>query len=73
MTKLLDEAISKVRRLPPERQDAAAEVLMTLAEQSNPAAPRLTADQTTEVRQRLAAREFASDAQVAAFFRQRGA
>ena len=71
MTKLLDEAIAKVRRLPADRQDAAAEFLMTVAEQSDPASPRLTEDQAAEVRRRQASPGYASEEQVAAFFRQR--
>lgn len=33
MTKLLDRAIQEIRKLPPERQDDAAAILLTLAEQ----------------------------------------
>ncbi|HTQ34479.1 MAG TPA: hypothetical protein VMI30_09930 [Stellaceae bacterium] len=36
MTKLFDEAIAKVRRLPDADQDEAAEILLTLASRSKP-------------------------------------
>jgi hypothetical protein len=36
MTKLLDEAIAKIRRLPEANQDEAAEILLTLASRPKP-------------------------------------
>lgn len=36
MTKLLDEAIAKIRRLPDADQDEAAEILLTLAARPKP-------------------------------------
>jgi hypothetical protein len=60
MTKLLDEAISRVRKLPAPEQDVVAEVLLGIAEQ--PAQSLLTDEQLTEVR--LALRE-AKDGQFA--------
>lgn len=53
MTKLLEQAIERVRALPDTDQDIAAEVLLEFAEQ--PARSILTDDQLTEVR--LARRE----------------
>lgn len=47
MTKLMERAISKLRRLPEKRQDELAEFLIELAE--HPATHRLTKDQVAEV------------------------
>ena len=54
MTKLLDQAIVEVRRLPEARQDEAAEVLLSLAFQ-DPDAVRLAGDQLARNCGRLAA------------------
>ena len=73
MTKLLDEAISKVRALPEADQDDAAEILFSLiASRTTPVA--LDAETRAAVREGLeqARRgEFASDEQIAALFRSR--
>lgn len=53
MTKLLDQAIAKVRGLPADRQDEAAALLMTLVDQ-DPAAVQLDAAQVAEIEARLA-------------------
>ncbi len=73
MTKLLEEAIGKARLLPADRQDEAAEILLTVVAQNEPDAPKLTDEQAEEVRRRLGDRQYASDEEVSAFFRQRGA
>ena len=64
MSDLLDEAIAKVRTLPPDRQQEAAELLMELAGQ-DAADFRLSEAQLTEIRKRLAEPpDYASDAEV---------
>ena len=73
MTKLLENVIEKVRLLPADRQDEAAEILLTIVEQSGDNAPKLTEKQAAEVRSRLGNQQYASDGEVAAFFRQAGA
>lgn len=73
MTKLLDEAISRVRDLPASKQEVVAELLLGLAEQ--PSRLRLTEDQLAEVRLSLAeARngQFATDEEVASLWRKFG-
>lgn len=52
MTKLLDEAIAEIRKLPDAEQDRAAAVLLELAhEQDNEAANyRLTPEQVAQIR-----------------------
>ena len=73
MTKLLEEAIEKARRLPESRQDDAAEILLTVVAQSDADAPQLSAEQVEEVQRRRENREYASDEEVASFFRLAGA
>ena len=53
MTERLEEAIAKVRKLPRDRQDEAAELLLSVVEEG-PATFRLTAEQIAEVERRLA-------------------
>ena len=53
MTERFEEAIAKVRKLPPERQDEAAELLLSVVEEGS-ATFRLTAEQVAEVERRLA-------------------
>lgn len=75
MTKLLDQAIRKVRELPEAEQDEAAEMLLVLV--SKKAEPVRLDDKTREaVREGQAqARrgEFASDEEMAAFFKRHSA
>ena len=52
MTKLLDQAIEKVRQLPRERQDEAAELLLSMLDDS-PETLQLSAQQVAEVERRL--------------------
>ena len=51
-TKRLDDAITRIRELPPQRQDEAAELLMSLVEQDADSV-HLTAEQAAEVHRRL--------------------
>jgi hypothetical protein len=70
MTKLLDEAISKVRKLPEADQDEAAEVLLAIASK-NEGPIALDAETRAAVREGLeqARRgEFVDDAEMDAFF-----
>jgi len=75
MTKLLEQAIAKVRELPEADQDEAAELLLSVF--SRRAEPvRLDDGTRAAVREGLeqARRgEFASDEEMAEFFRQNGA
>lgn len=73
MTKLLEKAIEQARMLPADRQDVAAEILLSVVEQDASDAPRLTDEQVAEVRRRQLDRTYASDEEVAAFFRHAGA
>ncbi len=54
MTKLLDTAIEKTHRLPANRQDDAAKVLLTIVEQSDADAPSLTPEQIVGVHEAIA-------------------
>ncbi len=73
MTELLEKAIEKARLLPASRQDEAAKILLAVVEQDGPDSPRLSDEQAGEVRRRLGKRAYASDEEVAQFFRQTGA
>lgn len=70
MTKLLEQAIEKIRELPDAAQDDAAELLLVLAARA--AAPeRLDPVTRTAVREGLAQAhrgEFATDEEIAALF-----
>ena len=52
MTERLDRAIARVRKLPPDRQDEAAALLLSVIEE-DAHAPRLTPQQVAEVERRL--------------------
>jgi hypothetical protein len=68
MSDLLDEAVAKVRKLPLDRQQEAAELLIELANE-DPSAYRLSKEQLAEVRRRLAAPpDYATDAEVQEVF-----
>jgi predicted transcriptional regulator len=74
MTKLLEEAIKKVRELPEADQDEAAEMLLSVASKSHEPV-RLDEETRTAVREglRQAERgEFVGDEDMAAFFRRHG-
>jgi len=74
MTKLLEEAIARVRELPDEGQDEAAEILLSLAARKGEPV-RLDDDTRAAVRAGIAqARrgEFVRDEDMAAFFKRHG-
>ena len=56
MTTLLDKAISRLRALPPDRQDEAAELVLTLIDEE-PESIQLSEAQAAEVRRRLGTTE----------------
>jgi predicted transcriptional regulator len=66
MTKLLDDAIATIRRLPAEEQDLAAEMLFIIADRAAPPY-QMTPDEQAAVESALAEAdrgEFASDEEV---------
>ena len=75
MTKLLEEAIKKVRELPEADQDDAAEILLSLA--SSRADPVHLDEETRaaiqEGKEQAKRGEFVSDADMTAFFKRHGA
>lgn len=71
MTRLLDQALEAVRRLPAESQDEIAQIILHLASEGGKAEP-VEAAHLTAVLEGLAQarrREFASDAEVESAFR----
>jgi predicted transcriptional regulator len=71
MTKLLEQAIERIRELPEADQDEAAEVLLFLASRAA-AREQLDDDTRAAVREGLAQAErgeFATDEEIAAIFR----
>ena len=74
MTKLLEEAIKKVRELPEADQDEAAEILLSVASKSGE--PVRLDDETRaamrEERDQAHRGEFVSDEEMAAFFKRHG-
>ena len=71
MTERLEEAIAKVRKLPRDRQDEAAELLLSMFEEG-PGTFRLTPDQVAEVERRLdQPPQHAAHEEVRDFFRQK--
>jgi hypothetical protein len=75
MTKLLNEAFEKIAKLPPERQDELAALLLQLIE-DKALEFELTPDQEGELKEAIARAdrgEFASQAEVDAVFRKYGA
>jgi predicted transcriptional regulator len=74
MTKLLEDAIKKVRELPEADQDEAAEMLLSIASR-NAEPVRLDEETRAAIREgRAQARcgEFVSDEDMAAFFKRHG-
>lgn len=67
MNKRLDEAITRLRELPEERQQAAAELLMDFLEDDDKDI-ELTPEQISEIEAALADDEIATDEEVEAFF-----
>jgi hypothetical protein len=73
MTKLLNKAFETLSAMPHDRQDEVARMLLDLAEQDR-SHLTLTDEQQAEVEARLKApADYASDEDVEAFFRKRGA
>jgi predicted transcriptional regulator len=74
MTKLLDEAIKKVRELPAADQDEAAEMLLSIARRNSE--PVHIDDETRaairEGKAQARRGEFVSDKDMAAFFKRHG-
>jgi hypothetical protein len=68
MTRFLERAIAEIRRLPAERQDEAAEMLLEMA--SHDASEyRLSPEQIADLEERLAAPpDYATDDEVARVF-----
>ena len=65
MTTLLDQGIRAIRELPPDRQDMAGELLLTLA--ASPPRYQLTPEQIEDLKRGIAQAdrgEFASDQEV---------
>jgi hypothetical protein len=74
MTKLLEEAIAKVRELSPEDQDAFAAAILSMADEDAPVG-RLDDETRAAIREGLAqARrgEFASDKEMEALWKRHG-
>jgi predicted transcriptional regulator len=74
MTKLLDDAIKKVRELPEAKQDEAAEMLLAIASKHNER-PRLndkTRAAVQEGREQAHRGEFVSPEEMTAFFKRHG-
>ena len=71
MTKLLDQAIAKVRELPEEEQERAAHSLMVFAELAKQGAYKLTDEERAtlaESKEQVRRGEFATDEEVEAAF-----
>ncbi len=71
MTKLLDQAIAKVRELPAEEQERAAEALMLFAELAKQGVYRLSPEERTaieESREQARRGELATDQEVEAAY-----
>jgi hypothetical protein len=69
MSKLLDRAVAEIRRLPEDRQDEAAAILLDFAAQE-PGANHLSPEQISDLEDRLAsAPDYATDEEVEALFR----
>ncbi len=70
MTKLLNKAFETISALPQARQDEVARMLIDLAQQEQ-SDLKLSEEQMAEVRRRMSSpADYASDAEVEAFFRQ---
>ena len=75
MTKLLDQAVAKIRELPEADQDMAAEILFALAA-TREQPEELDEETRAAIQEGLAQAErgeFVSDEEMAEFFRHRGA
>lgn len=74
MTKMLEEAIKKVRELPEADQDEAAEMLLSVASKSEGPVPLddETRSAVREGREQARRGQFVSDEDMAAFFKRHG-
>jgi hypothetical protein len=75
MTKLLDQAVAAVRRLPPEEQDDIARAVMRLAGAGEPSPVPLSDEEREAIersRQAAARGEFATDEEVRAVWAKHG-
>lgn len=71
MTELLEKAIAKLQRLPDDRQDEAAELILSVIEQDQETV-QLAPRQVAEVERRLKApAEYTTHADVRSFFNRR--
>jgi hypothetical protein len=71
MTKLLDQAVAKVRELPEEEQERAAESLMVFAELARQGVYKLSPEERAAIeasRAEVRRGEFATDAEVEAAY-----
>jgi hypothetical protein len=69
MSKLLDKAVAEIRRLPEDRQDEAAAILLDFAAQE-PGDEYLSPEQIADLEDRLAcAPDYATEEEVEALFR----
>ena len=72
MTKLLDEALAAVRRLPPDAQDEIARAILSLASSGEVELEPIDSEHLTDVLESLAEarrREYATDSEIEAAFR----
>ena len=73
MTERLEQAIAKVRKLPPDRQDEAAAILLSIIDKESDGL-HLTPQQAAEVERRMTQpSQHASHDEVRAFFQQKAA
>ena len=73
MTERLEEAIAKLRKLPPDRQDEAAAILLSMIGNESEGL-HLTPQQAAEVERRMAQpSQYAPHDEVRAFFQQKAA
>ena len=67
MNKRLDDAITRLKSLPDERQREAADLLLDFLEQ-DPSDIELTPERIAEIERRLAENDIATDEEVRTFF-----
>ena len=73
MIERLEKAIAELRKLPRQRQDEAADLLLGMIDRDSDA-PRLTLQQIAEIERRLdQPPQYASHEEVRAFFQQKAA
>lgn len=75
MMKLLDKAIEKVRQLPEDRQEYAAEMLETIVSQGNEGVYRLSPEERIDVKAAIAEierGEFATGSEMEVFWKKCG-